>query len=96
MGPRTEPMAVVSLVLGLISFPGLCFCGIGLLTAISAIVLGLLSRSKIRESPATYSGEGIAIAGAVVGGVVVLIVLLYVAFWGLAIFTTGGASSGLE
>ena len=59
--PKTDSLAVTSLVLGV--------CGIGccFLSGIVALVLGLKSRKKIRESNGTLTGDGLALAGIITG-----------------------------
>ena len=60
--PKTNPLAVWSLVLGIISF--LC-CG--LFTGIPAVICGHIAHSKIKESGGREAGGGMAIAGLVIG-----------------------------
>ena len=59
--PRTEWLATLSLVLGMLSF------ALWLLTAIPAIVCGHLALGRIKRSDGTLSGRGLAIAGLVLG-----------------------------
>ncbi len=56
--PRTNPMAVVSLVLGLLSFV-LC----GPFSAIPGLITGFSARRQIRESAGAEQGDGVAVAG---------------------------------
>ncbi len=67
-------MAVISLVCGILS---LVCCG-GFPLAIVAIILGNISKKKIRESNGTIGGAGMAQAGFVLGiiGLVVSVVLI--------------------
>lgn len=59
---ETDGKAVGSLVLGILAmFP------FGLLTGIPAIILGHLSRKSIRESLGRLRGEGMALAGLIMG-----------------------------
>ncbi|MCE9556834.1 MAG: DUF1559 domain-containing protein [Planctomycetes bacterium] len=58
-GPRTSGKAIASLVLGL----GSLFCSI--ITAIPALVLGILSLGEITRSEGRVSGRGLAITGIV-------------------------------
>ncbi len=77
MPPKNETLAVVSLVLGIISFPLLCFCGLGLLTGIGAIVTGILGRNKIKESNGTLTGDGLGLAGVIIGAIAAGLGVLY-------------------
>src|SRR5258708_9982013 len=60
-GPRTEPLAIWSLVLAALSFFGCLF-----FTSIPAIICGHLARSKIRRSNGALQGMQIALAGLIV------------------------------
>lgn len=70
--PRTDGMAIASLVLGV----SVLLCG-GF-TAIPAIILGHISRSKIEQSQGRLQGGGMALAGLILGyvGIGYLILVL--------------------
>ncbi|MER3514520.1 MAG: hypothetical protein C4310_09150 [Chloroflexota bacterium] len=57
-------MAIVSLVTGIL---GLTLCvGLG---GVIALITGYMARNEIRQKPGMYTGEGLATAGLVLGGV---------------------------
>lgn len=60
--PPTHPMAVLSLVFGILTWTLLPFLG-----AIVAIVLGHVARSDFRRNPGAQNGDGMAVAGLVMG-----------------------------
>jgi hypothetical protein len=72
---QTEDKAVISLILGILSFVGL-----SILAGIPAIILGRMSRSNIRASSGRLTGEGMATAGMVLGWISVGICVLVVLF----------------
>jgi hypothetical protein len=74
---QTSSMAIVSLVLGILAYPTACCYGVGLFPAFGAIVTGVIARQQIRNSRGLQSGEGLAIAGIVLGAI--LIVILFCA-----------------
>ena len=57
----TDALAIVALILGILGFATCPLVGI------AAVVLGHLSRKRIRESNGAYSGDGLALAGLVLG-----------------------------
>jgi hypothetical protein len=59
--PETDGKAVASLVLGILSFI------FSVLTGIPAIILGHISRSEIRKSAGRLGGDGMALAGLIMG-----------------------------
>jgi hypothetical protein len=59
--PRTQPLAIVSLVAGVGQF------FMPIVTAIIAIVCGHIARGKIRRSQGTETGGGMALAGLILG-----------------------------
>jgi hypothetical protein len=65
-GPRqpeqTSGVAIASLVLGIISFLFCPFIG-----SIAAVICGHVARSNIRSSGGTLSGDGLALAGLIMG-----------------------------
>ncbi len=71
-GPQNEQMAVWALVLGILSW---CCCSC--LTGIPAIVLGYMARTKIRESNGALSGDGMALAGIILGGISTAMTVLW-------------------
>jgi hypothetical protein len=77
--PKTAGAAVAALVLGIMSF---FVWFLGIITAPPAIVLGLLGRRKVNDTPAEWRGKGMATAGLVLGfvwmGLATLIVGLLV------------------
>ncbi|MFI5532438.1 DUF1707 and DUF4190 domain-containing protein [Kitasatospora sp. NPDC051853] len=74
--PRTNPLAVTSLVLGL-----LCLPSFGM-TAVPAVVTGHLAKGQLRQS--REEGDGMATAGLVFGW-------LSVAFWLLMLIGMAGS-----
>ena len=90
----TSPLAVVSLVTGLLSWVILPLVG-----ALVAIVCGHMARGEIRRDPDRLDGDGLALAGLILGWVnialmvlTVLAILLF--FGGLAAFPAFVAAQG--
>jgi hypothetical protein len=69
--PRTSPLAVWSLVLGILSL--LCF---SIFTGIPAIICGHMGRSKIRDSQGALKGEGLALAGLILAYISIALFVL--------------------
>ncbi|MEJ2157525.1 MAG: DUF4190 domain-containing protein [Desulfobacteraceae bacterium] len=74
--PRTSALAVWSLVLGILGL--LCF---SFLAGIPAVICGHMGRSKIKDSQGALKGEGMALAGIIMG------------YLGLALFVMGIAAA---
>jgi hypothetical protein len=87
-------MAIVSLVLGLLGWTLLPLLG-----SLGAIVCGHMARAEIRRNPATMEGDGLAVAGLVLGWSVVVISVLTILtvvlfFGGLAVLLGALGMSG--
>jgi hypothetical protein len=75
---RTSGMAVASLVLGIVSV----FClGFLVVVPILAIVFGHISLDRIAQSGGWVKGRGLAIAGAVLGWIMLVPVLIGTFAW---------------
>lgn len=85
--PRTSTLAVISLIFGILCWVGLPFIG-----AIVAVICGHAARGEIRRAPpGTYEGDGMALAGLILGWahLAIFIVCAFVLFTflgGLAFF----------
>ena len=82
----TEPLAIWSLVLSLASLA--CCCSV---FAFAGIICGHLARSKIKKNP-HLDGDGWALAGLIIGYVIVLPLLLYAIIVAFCFFA--GISAG--
>src|SRR6476469_9565061 len=61
--PKTDGGAIASMILGIASFE-LC---LSLFAGIPAIILGHISRSKIKKSMGRLQGDGLALTGLILG-----------------------------
>ena len=83
---QTSALAVVSLIMGIVGWTVLPFLG-----SLVAIVTGHMARAEIRRQPQAMEGDGLALAGLILGWVAVigsiLVVVGFVLFFGgLALF----------
>jgi hypothetical protein len=69
----TNGLAIASLVCGLASF-------LTCVSAIAAVVLGHMARKQIRESGGTQQGEGMALAGLIIGYLFIALFVVYIVF----------------
>jgi hypothetical protein len=76
--PRTNGLAIASLVLGIV---GLLFF-VFIVPPVLALIFGLVSHGQIRRSGGAQAGSGMAIAGIVLGIVGALLFVLLVATGG--------------
>ena len=80
---QTSTTAIISLVSGILGWTALPFIG-----AIVAIVTGHVARAEIRRNPQTLQGDGLAVAGLILGYAMVAVSLMalvaVVLFGGLA------------
>ena len=78
---QTSPLAITSLVFGLLGFLLLPVIG-----SLVAIVTGHLARSEIRRTPQRFEGDGLAVAGLALGyvaiGLGLLTLLVALVFFG--------------
>jgi hypothetical protein len=74
--PRFHPLAIASLVLGILSVPGCCCWFASTPISVAGLVLGLVALGKIRSSPQAWQGYGLAVAGVVLSSVGVVLSLL--------------------
>jgi hypothetical protein len=70
--PKTSPLAIVSLVLGIIGVPCCTFFVFG----IGAAVTGFLARRQIDASQGSLKGSGMAMAGLVLGVVTIVLAIV--------------------
>lgn len=88
---ETEPMAIASLVL---SIGGWMFCP--LLFSVLGVIFGYMARTRIRESAGRLQGDGIALAGIIIGwigiGIVVAVVVLMLILLAVGAFETSSYS----
>lgn len=82
-GSVNQTLAIVSLVLGILS---IC-CYISPVTGLAALITGFMARKNIKNDPANYGGNGLALAGMIVGGIFFLI---GVAYWVFIILVYAG------
>ncbi len=71
IGGERKRLAITALVLGILS-PLLACIGVGFLTALIALVLGIVALVKASKAPGVYGGKGAAIGGLVLGGLTLL------------------------
>jgi len=84
----TSGLAIASLILGIVSLPLGCFGPFGLLCSVPAVITGIMGRNKIKESGGRVGGDGLALAGLIIGGLGVAWALLIT-----ILFVVGAASS---
>ncbi len=83
---QTSGLAVVSLVMGILSWLLLPILG-----SLTAIITGHMARSEIRRQPERMDGDGLAIAGLVLGYAQLIVSLLAL----LVVFLFFGGIIGL-
>ncbi|NLG59364.1 MAG: DUF4190 domain-containing protein [Gammaproteobacteria bacterium] len=79
---QTSALAVISLVTGILGV-----LPVPLLASIVAVVTGHLARAEIRREPGRYDGDGMAVAGLVLG---YLMIALWLLGLGLLLALFGG------
>lgn len=86
--PRNEPLAIAGLVCGIIAVP--FFCGVGLVLGVLGLVFGIIAMKRIDRSAGALTGRGMALAGAICGGVGIAFNVIY---WGIVIIAMIADSS---
>jgi small-conductance mechanosensitive channel len=91
---QTNNLAIVSLVSGILGWTLLPWIG-----SLVAIVTGHMARAEIRRNQETQEGDGLAIAGLIMGwGMVALSILavlaIFLFFGGIAIFLAWMGATG--
>jgi len=91
---QTSSLAVTSLVTGLLGWTLLPWLG-----SIIAIITGHMARAEIRRNPDTLEGDGLAVAGLVLGWATVVLTLVGIAlmilfFGGILAFLAAMGASG--
>lgn len=84
MPQRTSPLAIVSLVTGIIGLPCCSFFVFG----IAAVVTGFLARRQIAASQGQVKGGGMATAGLVLGIIAIVFAVVYYVLVGAGVVDT--------
>lgn len=75
---KTAGTAVTSMVLGILS---LLTCFLGILFAIPAVICGHVAKGKIKKSQGTLGGDGMALAGLILGYIGIGLTLTLYPLW---------------
>jgi hypothetical protein len=80
-GSQQEPLAIVSLVLGVIALPLFGCCGLASLAAtLVGLILGFVSLGRVNREPERYSSKGLTIAALAINAVLTLMALVMTIF----------------
>ena len=90
--PRNDGMAIAALCCGIAAIPLTLFCGLGVVLGILGLVFGLVSMRKIERAAGALTGRGMALAGAICGGVGLVLSLGY---WVIIIIAAASDSSAM-
>ena len=89
----TEPLAIVSLVCGILAlFPGLCCCVAGIPLSLAAIICGHVTLPKLQKYEAHLKGREMAIAGLALG----YLYLLWIVGSFVFQLITGGLAAAMD
>lgn len=72
---QDKTLAIVSLVCGILS---LTCCGP--ITGIAALITGYMAKNNVDANPQQYDGRGLALAGMIMGGISLVLTVLYFIF----------------
>lgn len=87
---KKQGLAIASMILGILSFPGFCFCYVGgVPLGLTAIILGIVSLVQIKNDPDNNGGKPFSIVGVVLGGLYFVLVAFVILMYGVAILTQG-------
>jgi amino acid transporter len=87
---RNNGFAITSMVLGIVSIPMICCCYTGIIPGILAVIFGFLARNKLRTSFSVEKGEGMALAGIILGFITIGLVIILLAFSFSGVFSSNG------
>ncbi|MDA1009830.1 MAG: CCC motif membrane protein [Bacteroidetes bacterium] len=90
------PNATATLILGIISIIGSCCWGMGLISAIIALIISKKGKQLLRENPNEYSNAGNLKAGRICAIVGLCISALYLIVGFFYLFVLGGVLSDLS
>jgi hypothetical protein len=77
VAPRPDPLAIVSMVAGIVSIPFAPCCSmLSIIAGVLGLVFGFIARHRIAGSGGASTGGGMALAGIIVGAVGVLLGIL--------------------
>jgi uncharacterized membrane protein len=81
-GPTFHPLAITSLILGILSVPSCCCLFATPLLSLAGVVLGIVGIAKIRENPQAWKGHEMCVAGIVLSSVgIVFEILAFFTTW---------------
>lgn len=87
VGPVQNQKALAALILSLISIPFMFCCPcLGLGTGIASLTYGILGRKEIQASGASQTGDGMAMAGIVIGIITIVVSIVMTLFLGVALY----------
>jgi hypothetical protein len=76
-----NPLALASLICGILSLPS-CFCCFASPLAFAAIITGIIGLQQVRGAPQRWTGSSLAIAGIACGGLALALhAVAYLTTW---------------
>ena len=86
--PPSDGVSVAAMVLGILGVTTMCVYGIGFFPAVAAVICGHLSKKDIRDTSGQPKYSGLALAGIIMGyvviGIILLLIVVFFLFFGLA------------
>lgn len=80
---QDQTLPIISLVLGILGFLTMCWCG-GIPLGIGAIITGFLGMRNADQNPQKFGGKGVAIGGLIVGAISLVSSFIILLFYMLA------------
>ena len=91
--PSLNGMALASMILAICSIVFTFGCGIGFVFAIPAVILGHIARKQIREWNQLQTGDGMALAGLIMGYLMLAFLLIGFVIIGVSFATHASSTS---
>ena len=91
---RTNALAIISLVLAIVGIVLTWF--VPILTQVAAIICGHIARSQIRQRQGQETGDGMALAGLIIGYIMLGLYILFFIILGVGLGLLGVIFSNLE
>lgn len=79
--PRTEGLATASLICAVAGTVLMVACGVGIAGTIAAIPLGITARRRIAQSGGQLTGDGMALAGLIIGAIMTGLAVIGWGIW---------------